>query len=229
MSDVFRRPLALTMEGELLLDPYPETSQLIFGASGSAKTTTIVVTTAQAVVASPIPIANTIYDVKNGEVSAQIGPMCHKYGVSYGHLDDFKVHGADHPDRYSLNPFQSIVSTAAESPDDLLFAIESSTHALIPEVPDDSKNEWFRSCPREELDTGIRILLENRPDMVTPGSLYSLMSDSQIWRSAREVALEEGTPALKVRSAQSLDMQNSDPEHYYQHLRAALSSLKDCS
>lgn len=225
MSDVFRRPLGLSESGKLIRDPYPNTSSLIYGASGAAKTTTVVLPLVQALMGST-DICNIINDAKDGEVFRQISKMNEKYNHPHGCLDDFKILGDDNPYRFSLNPFGAIVATAKDNPTDLLYAIETATNALIPEIPGDQKNKYFRDTPKEEQDLGIRILLDHNPEMVTPGALYCLMADPRIWRSAREVAVEEGNSALMSRAQQSLDMQDNDPEHYFQHLRAALTSLR---
>ncbi|PCJ08938.1 MAG: type IV secretion system protein VirD4 [Rhodobacteraceae bacterium] len=225
MSKIFRRPIGLLENGKLISDPYPNTSSLIYGASGAAKTTTVVLPVVQALMGSAA-IANIIADVKDAEVYSQISAMCDKYNIPHGCLDDFNILGRDNPNAKSLNPFWAIVETAKNNPADLLFAIETATLALIPEVGGDSKNKYFRDTPREEQDLGIRILLDHKPDMVTPGALYSLMADPKVWRSAREIAAEEGDAALMSRAQQSIDMQDNDPEHFFLHSRAALTSLR---
>lgn len=219
------RPLGLSMSDRLMLDPFPNTSCLIYGTTGAAKTTTTVMTSIQGLLADT-KLAQVVNDVKDGEILSQIAPMCRKYGRKFGGLDDFGVFGNDCPFTYSLNPFGAIVATAKQKPADLLFAIEGAAHALIPEPPNDTKNQFFRDTPREELDCGIRILLDHMPKSVTPGALYSLMADPDLWRSAREIAAEEGNLAAQSRAKQSLDMQNHDPEQYYKHLRAALTALR---
>lgn len=225
MNAPIGRPIGLSMSNRLMLDPFPNASCMIYGATGAAKTTSSVMTSIQGLLADT-GLAQVINDVKEGEILAQIAPMCHKYGRKFGGLDDFGILGEDCPYAYSLNPFGAIVATAKQTPADLLFAIEGAAHALIPEPPNDTKNQFFRDTPREELDCGIRILLKHMPDSVTPGSLYALMADPDLWRSAREIAAEEGDLALQSRAKQSLDMQNNDPEQYYKHLRAALTALR---
>ena len=219
------RPIGLSMSGKLMLDPFTNTSCLIYGATGSAKTTSTVIPSIQGMIGDR-ELALIINDVKEGEIFAQVAPMCHKYGRRIGCMDSFGVFGADAPHSYCLNPFGAIVATARDNPHDLLFAIENATHALIPEPPVDAKNKYFRDTPREEMDCGVRILLDHMPNLVTPGALCSLMGDPQVWRGMREVAAEEGGEALQSRALQSLDMQENDPEQYYKHLRAALSALR---
>lgn len=225
MSALIGRPIGLSMSGRVMIDPLPNSSCIIYGATGAAKTTSAVMPCIQGLLAET-DLAQIINDVKDGEIFEQIAPMCRKYGRKFGGLDDFQVFGADCPYCYSLNPFGAIVATAKQSPADLLFAIEGAAHALIPEPPSDTKNQYFRDTPREELDCGIRILLDRTPNSVTPGALYALMADPDMWRVARDIAAEEGEDALQSRAAQSLDMQNNDPEQYFKHLRAALTALR---
>ncbi len=225
MSKIGRRILGIRGNGKIIYDPYPNTSSIIYGASGAAKTTSVLVTAIESLLSST-SLALIINDVKDGEIAAQIGEMCIKHGRKYGVLDDFHVLGADYPHRYSLNPFGSIISTHRTKPDELLFATDTATHAVIEEPENDAKNKYFRDTPREEMDLGIRILLDNRPELATPGGLSAMMGDPQVWKSAVEIAAEEGDPAMQSRARQSIDMRESDPEHYFQHLRAALTSLR---
>ncbi|MFD0917254.1 type IV secretory system conjugative DNA transfer family protein [Pseudahrensia aquimaris] len=211
--------------GKIIRDPHPNTSSMIYGATGSAKTTSVLVPAVQSLLADTA-LALIINDVKDGEVAAQIGSMCRKYGRKFGVLDDFHVLGADYPYRYSLNPFGAVVSTRKEYPRDQLFANDTACHALIEEPSEPDKNKYFRDTPREEMDLGIRILLDNRPDLATPGGLCAMMGDPHVWKSAVDIAAEEGDAALQSRARQSMDMRDSDPEHYFQHLRAALTALR---
>ena len=220
-----KRTLGITFDGRVLFDPYPSTSSIIYGATGAAKTTSVVVPAIESLLSND-KLALIINDVKDGEIAAQIGDMCRKYGRRFGILDDFKVLGEDYPYRYSLNPFGSIISTHKKNPADILYAIETAAQALIPEPQNDSKNQYFRDAPREEMDLGIRILLSHRLDMVTPGGLNALMGDPEVWTSAVNIAAEEGDPALMARAQQSIAMRENDPEHYFQHSRAALTSLR---
>ncbi len=221
-----KRTLGITFDGNVLFDPYPNTSSIIYGATGAAKTTAIVVPAIESLLSS-CSLAMIINDVKDGEIAAQIADMCRKYNRRFGVLDDFMVLGEDYPHRLSLNPFGSILTTHRKNPSDVLYAIETAVHALIPEPSGgDSKNQYFRDVPREEMDLAIRILLDHRPDMVTPGGLNALMGDPEVWTSAVNIAAEEGDPALMARARQSIDMRENDPEHYFQHIRAALTSLR---
>lgn len=161
MTNQGARTLGILKTGEVLFDPYPTTSSIIYGATGAAKTTSVVVPAIQSLLPDK-SLALIINDVKDGEIAAQIADMCTKHGRNFGVLDDFHVLGADYPHRYSLNAFGSIVSTNERNESDLLYSIETAVQAIIPEPQGDSKNQYFRDVPREEMDLGIRILLGHR-------------------------------------------------------------------
>lgn len=190
-SAPFGRRILGMLDGTPIFDPFPNNSHLVFGATGSAKTTSVNLTAVESAI-SDAETALIINDVKEGEAASQIADMCLKYGRPFGVLDDFHVLGEDYPHRCSLNPFGAIVEAYQNSPSELLFTIETACHALIEEPAEgDAKNKWFRDCPREELDLGIRLLLER--GLATPGALYSLMSDPELWLKARQIAVEEGS------------------------------------
>lgn len=220
-----RRILGMDDNGPIY-DPYPNNSHLVLGASGSAKTTSVNVTTIESCL-SDAQTGLIINDVKEGEVASQIDEMCLKYGRKFGAIDDFHIMGPNYPYRIDLNPFGSVVSTYRDNKQHLLFAIENVTQILIEEPKGgEDKNKWFRDCPREEIALGIRILLERNVRFATPGALYCLMSDPVLWRKARTTTIDEGEPATRSRAMQSLDLQDNNPEQYYQHIRAALSALQ---
>lgn len=220
-----RRLLGLTFEGEAIYDPYPTTSALIYGTTGAAKTTSVVVPAIQALIAKR-DLALIINDVKDGEIAAQIAALCERYHRPFAVLDDFEVLGEDNPHRIALNPFGSLIETHEHQPEDLLYSVETAVQALIPEPQHDSKNQYFRDVPREEMDLGIRILLRQSPGLATPGGLCALMGDPELWKSAVDLAAHEGDAALKSRAQQSIEMRTNDPEHYFQHNRAALTALR---
>lgn len=221
-----RRVLALTFDGRPILDPYPNNSHLVLGASGSAKTTSVSMTTIESNI-SNAERAVIINDVKGGEQSAQSADMCIKYGRKFGVLDDTHTLSSTYPHRRNLNPFGGIVAAYQRNPKELLFAIETACHALIEEpLEGDAKNKWFRDCPREELDLGIRMLLERDAKLAIPGALYALMSDPELWFKTRKIAADEGDAATRSRALQSLDLQENNPDQYYQHIRAALSAIR---
>ncbi len=105
------------------------------------------------------------------------------------------------------------------------FSIETATHAHIPEVDDGGRNFHFRERPRRDLHLGMQFLGEFKPDRLTPGGLCDLMSDPFTWRSAREAASEEGSPALRARARASIQMEDENPEDYFKHHTAAITAL----
>lgn len=154
-----RRVLGLTFDGRPIFEPNTSASSLCFAATGGWKTTAVSVPAVQAMLADRRR-ALFINDVKNGEIAAQIGPMCLKYGRRFGVVDDFEVLGPEYAHRLRLNPFSSIVAAHQRRDRDLPFLIETMTHTLIPEVGGDEKNRYWREEPRALLDLGARILLE---------------------------------------------------------------------
>lgn len=218
-------PLGLTDDNWLIKNPYPNLSRLILGGTGAAKTTSVLMPTAQALFGHP-DTSVLINDPKDGECYTQLKGVAQKVGRPFGCIDDFGMYGWDNPYRISLNPYGSVLSAFKHSPEAVTFAIEDATHAHIPEVQDGKRNFYFREMPREELHLGIQILGELSSDYLIPGSLYNLMSDPDIWRISRERAVDEGSPSLKARAATSLEMQESNPEEYARHFRTAISSLK---
>lgn len=130
MSNEFKRPLALNFEGKLIQDPYPNTSSIIYGSTGAAKTTSVVVPAIQGLIGKrELCLINN--DVKDGEIASQIAPLCEKYNRKFAVLDDFEVLGADYPYRVALNPFGAITATHERNPQDLLYSIETAAQALI--------------------------------------------------------------------------------------------------
>ena len=59
-----------------------------------------------------------------------------------------------------------------------------------------------------------------------PGGLHGLLADPETWVSALEIEAEEGDEYLKPAARLILEMREHNPEHYSQHLQAALAALK---
>ncbi|MCF3981599.1 hypothetical protein L2D77_33050, partial [Pseudomonas aeruginosa] len=53
-----------------------------------------------------------INDVKDGEIAAQIAPLCEAYGRKFGVVDPFRALGEDYPHRIELNPFSVAVAAS---------------------------------------------------------------------------------------------------------------------
>lgn len=225
MPDDLILPLGLMDDGDLVSDPYPNSSRLVIGPSGTAKTTSVVMPTVQALFAYPDITVKTD-DPKDGEAFGQLAPVAEKYDRKFGAIDDLGEYGLDNPKRLRLNPFGAIVATAKHAPQELFFTIQTATHNIVPEVNDGGRNFYFRESPRQEIHLGILALAELKPYLLTPGHLYETMSDPYCWQQVRENAADDGSPALQARARLSLEMQENEPEGYYRHLRAALTPLQ---
>ncbi len=218
-------PLGYMDDGKLVVDPYPGSSRLVIGPSGSAKTTSVVMPTAQALVAYP-NVSVKFSDPKDGEGYIQFRPVAQKFGLNFGCIDDMGHYGFDNEDRIEVNVFSSLISTAKHSPDKLTFALKNTALSIIPEVNDGGRNWHFRENPRLKIHLGILGGLEFLGNRFTPGVLYETMADPKTWRLFRENAVHEGSPALKARAQLSLDMEDQEPESYFKHMQAALSPLQ---
>lgn len=225
MSAPFGRVLGVTFDGVPIHEPDTTSSSLTFAAIGGGKTTCVAVPAIQAMLADR-DRAIFVNDVKNGEIAAQIAPLCAKLGRKFGIVDDFAVLGADNPYRISLNPFSSIVAANEQRSEDLGFLVENMAHTLIAEPGGDEKNFYWREAPREKAGLGARALLSHETAPNTPGALQALLADPMLWRQTREIAAEEADSVTRAMARQSLEMQETNKEHYAQHMRAALSALK---
>lgn len=217
-------PLGLLDDGRLVKNPYPNLSRLVIGASGAAKTTSVVMPTALASFGDP-DLCVFLNDPKEGECYAQLEAVAQRTGRNFACVDDFGLFGFDNPYRITLNPFGSILTALEHSPLTLNFSIETATHAFVPEVDDGKRNFVFRENSRQKIHTGTRFLAEFKPDRLTPGALCDLMSDPHTWKLARETAAEEGSPALQARARASLELEERNPEAYHRDYSSALSAI----
>lgn len=220
-----KRVLGLTFDGDPIFEPDKAGSSICFAGSGGGKTTCVAMPTIQALLANPHR-ALFINDFKDGEIAAQIKPLCEKLGRKFGIVDAFDVLGADHHDKFSINPFSGAVAAQARGSDTLLFVNENFAHALIPEPKDDTKNFYWRESPRDFLSLALNMLLRRKPELATPGGVSSLLSDPDSWLLALELEADDyGSPLCSLAST-IFEMRSKNPEHYNQHLQAALSALK---
>ncbi len=225
-NQIGKRLLGLTFDGQAIREPTSSASSLTFAATGGGKTTCVGVTTIQSLI-SDHKRALMINDVKNGEIASQIADMCIKHGRKFGVVDDTNVLGADYPHRIELNAFGSSITAKNSHPGDLQFVMENQSHTLIEEPSGDSKNFYWREAPRSQfLELGQRILLNHNERLATPGGLSALISDPQVWVSALEIEIEEGDITSQSMAQRVLEMREHNPEHYTQHLQAAITALK---
>lgn len=225
MDSIPRRLLGLTFDGAPIREPHNAGSSLTFASTGGGKTTCVSMPTIMSLLADTSR-AIFVNDVKSGEIAAQIAPLCEKYGRKFGIVDEFGERPELAQYRLSLNPFGDLPDMARNSPFDLPFAIENITHVLTEEPKDDLRNLYWRNEPRNVKGTGLDVLIAHAPHLVFPGGLQALLADPDSWVSALEIEVEEGQDHVKAAAKQILEMRRYNPEHYAQHLGAALMSLK---
>ena len=165
-------------------------------------------------------------DCKDGEIVAQVAETCHRHGRNVGIVDDLATLGKDNPFRISLSPFGSLRAAHEKQNDELVFAIDNANHALIPEPPNDGKNQYFRDEPRTLLEFCERELLACDPHLAVPGGVWSMLANTEVLLSAARAAVEEGDEVRRALGAHILDMKKNNPEHWGQHLAAALKALR---
>ncbi len=221
-----RRILGLTLKTGLpIFEPDASASSIVYAASGGGKTTCVAVPAILSMLADQSR-GIIINDVKSGEIAAQIGELCMRYGRKFAVIDDSFVLGKDSPARISLNAFGSAVAAHANNSPDLLFEIESISHTLIDEPKGDAKNKYFREVPREFLEFGLLVLLAHNADLATPGGLAALIGDPDTWNGVIDLEADEGEEITRSRAKQLKELRDNDPEHYSQHYLAALAALK---
>lgn len=221
-----RRILGFTIpDGLPIFEPNPNASSLVFAAMGGGKTTCTALPTIMSLLTDQRQ-ALFINDVKNGEIAAQIGEMCRKYGRKFGVVDEFGVLGKDYPWRLRLNPFGAVRTAFEADNGELHHVLDSAMHALIEEPADDAKNIYWRESGRGLAGDGLAALLLRSPAHSTPGSLRALLSDLTLWHEALEIEAADPDSPVRQEAASWLEFRSSNPEHYYQHHRAAVTALK---
>lgn len=226
MTDDTRIPLGMTLDGKkLIMSPYPYLSRIVVGGAGSAKTTSVVLPTIQALMTSSSNMI-LVNDPKNGECYSQIRPFEDAFGISVKCIDDFGEFGFENPNRLAITPFGAVIDAAENNPDQLYFSISKATHNIVPEVDDGGRNKWSRDGPRDNLHLGIRALTETNIRLVTTGHLYETLSDPETWQLVRMSAASNGSAALQARAKLSLDQEENEPVEYQKYLRGALQALQ---
>ncbi|WP_306258392.1 type IV secretory system conjugative DNA transfer family protein [Pararhizobium sp. IMCC21322] len=219
-----RRVIGLTLEDETpIYEPNTTLSWLVYGGAGSGKTTCVTISAILSLLADSTR-GQIINDVKP-EVAHQIAEMCLKAGRNFAVIDDSGSMGKAYPHRVRVNPFSNLIAAHRENSPNLMLEIESVSKVFINEPDNEPRNFYFRQSPRELVIVAILILLAHSPDNATPGGIASLIADPDLWHSALEIEAEEGTPLTKNRARQILQMHADNPEHYSQHILAALSAF----
>jgi type IV secretion system protein VirD4 len=123
------------------------------------------------------------------------------------------------------NPFGAAVSVFDTASEDLIFALDIITHAWIEEPADgDSKNKYFRAWPRLMIEFAVIVMLSRNPRLCIPSGIAALLDDSDMLKDSATIEAEEGDAALKGLANSILGMVGH--EHWFQHLEAAQSALR---
>lgn len=224
MTKPVKRLLGMTASGLAIYAPKHSHSQLLSAAGGGKTSCGAVLWTLSLL--SDKNRAIVINDCKDGEIAGQIAETCHRYGRKVAIIDDFGVLGWDNPFRVSLNPFGSLLAAHENQDGELVFAIETANHSLIPEPPNDGKNQYFRDEPRTLQEFCEIELLDADPSLALPGGVWSMLSDPDVLLSAARTAVEEGDEVRRSLGLHVLDMHENNKEHWGQHRAAALKSLR---
>ncbi|TPW33640.1 type IV secretory system conjugative DNA transfer family protein [Martelella alba] len=217
-----RRLLGLTFDGEPIWAPRGHS--LLLSANGGHKTTSGAMVWLYSVLSSANRPALLALDSKDAEMAAQAAPMIAEMGLPVAIIDDMGVLGDDNPYRVCLNPLGGVVSTYQHNPENLVFSSENANHALIPEPPDDAKNQYFRDNPRTLIEFATYALLKRNPRLATPGGVWGLIANPVMLLKIAAVEADEGDAMLKALAMDVIDM--SGHEHWPQHRSAALKALR---
>jgi len=218
-----QRLIGLTLDGG---EPIwaPKGSSLLLGAAGSNKTTCGPMPWLYAYAASAIGTSVLILDSKNGEVGLQAADMLADFGLPVAVIDDLNT-WPDCRHRIKLNPFDAATSVYERAPEELIYALDKITLALIEEPADgDAKNRYFRAWPRLMIEFAVSVLLSRNPRLATPGGVAALLSDSDMLKKFAAIEADEGDASLKVLAQAILGMMGH--EHWFQHLEAAQNALR---
>ncbi|NDW06480.1 type IV secretory system conjugative DNA transfer family protein [Jiella pacifica] len=217
-----RRLLGTTFAGEPIWAP--KGHSLLLSANGGGKTTCGAMVWFYSLLSSRKRPAILVFDSKNGEVAAQAAPMIAEMGIPVAIIDDMGVLGADNPYRVSLNPFGGVISSYENNPGDLVFATENANQALIPDPPNDARNQYFRDQPKTINEFCTLALLKRSTRLATPGGIWGLISNPEMLLKVAAVEAEEGEDMLQALALDVLGM--ADHEHWEQHRSAALKALR---
>lgn len=218
-----QRLLGLTLEGN---EPIwaPKGHSLLLAAAGGGKTTSGAMPWLYSYAASTSPMALLVLDSKNGEIALQTADMLADMGHKVAVVDDLNT-WPECRHRIALNPFNAAVSIFASSPDELIYALDKITHALIEEPPDgDAKNKYWRAWPRLMIEWVIIVLLARNPRLATPGGVATFLGDPDMTKTFAMAEAEEGDTPRRALARNILGMIGH--EHWFQHLEAAQNALR---
>lgn len=219
-----RRLLGRTFDGRPIFEPKPSHS-LLLAPAGAGKTTCGAVPWLLSMIADRSK-GIVVMDSKEGEICAQCAELCRKHGRKVAILDDFGVLREIEPDGVSLNPFGGVIEAHGRKTGELVFAAESANRALIEEPSDgDAKNLYFRDEPRTLIEYAQTSLLSRRPELATPGGVFSLLSNPKLLTDAATIDAEEGDEHLAALARHVVDMSKNE-EHFPQHRGAAIRACR---
>ena len=218
-----QRLIGLTLErGEPIFAP--KGSSLLLGAAGSNKTTCGPMPWLYSYAASNTGTSVLAIDSKNGELARQSADMIADLGIPVAVVDDLNT-WPECRHRIKLNPFDAATSGYARVPEELIYALDKITHALIEEPADgDSRNRYFRAWPRLMIEFAVSVLLSRNPRLATPGGVAALLGDPDLLKKLATIEAEEGDASLRSLAQALLGMVGH--EHWFQHLEAAQSALR---
>lgn len=220
-------------EGRRILGPSIESGKPVFGlrahsltygANGTGKSTKVAVPALFAFASSQPRTAVMALDSKNGEIAGQCLEMFAAMGLKVALIDETGVLPAFAHHRIALNPFGAVVAAYKRDPRDVIFAMETITHALIEEPKDNAKDKYFRAWPRNLIEFAIGVLLKRDPDSATPGAAAVILFDPDMLICFAKIEADEGEGTLQTQARAIVAM--TSHEHYPQHLEEAQRALK---
>jgi type IV secretion system protein VirD4 len=220
MAQIVRRILGIGFDGKPIYAP-KHAHSLLLAAAGSGKTTCGAVPWLQSLIAD-MTRAIVISDFKEAEIASQCAVMCAKYGRKVAIIDEFGILDLSHPSRLSLNPLSALISAYEKQNGELIFAIETACHAIIPEPLDDAKNQYFRDEPRTLIEFCMAALLKR--SLCTPGAVWSMLAHVEMMLQAAKIEADEGDEYLCALAGHVLGM--TQHEHFQMHRSAALKAMR---
>lgn len=216
--------LGFDFNGNPIWAPKAGGSHIVYAAAGGGKTTCTALPAILSAL-SDTGMAQVFNDLKSGEITCQVEPVCVKHKRLFGVIDDARTLGEDYPHRINLNPFGAIAHAHEIGSEDLTFIIDGAMKALIDEPPRDQKQFYWRQGPRDLLEVGVRALLLSATGMCTPGALYILLSDPELLDGALALCVDEGDEATRALAHQVIGTRDTD-QNFPQHMQAALQAIK---
>ena len=202
----------------------PMGHSLLLAAAGGGKTSSGAMPWLYSYAASRPGTAVLVLDSKDGEIASQTADMLADLGHKVAVIDDFGVLPSECRHRIALNPFDAAVSVYEKASDELIYALDMITHALIEEPPDnDSRNRYFRSWPRLKMEFAVMVMLSRNPRLAIPGGVSALLGDPDMLKRFAAIEADEGDASLKALARSILGMVGH--EHWFQHLEAAQNAL----